>query len=132
MRNPFALHGPDYKSGKPEPRTVVGTYLPHHLTDLLAVHSVVRGIPKSKVMELALAEYLQRNQKGTSQVTPLLIQRIQAAWDLHKLESAGRLDWKPSKEFEHYKTTIFQTLKKRGLPKDIINEIKQTVNTWSA
>jgi len=131
MRNPFALHSPDFKSNPAEGKMVVGAYLPSHLLEKLAVNSIVRGVPKSKIMELALTEYLQRNKHPSPQVVDIVVGRVDAFWKNYKVESMGKLNWQPSKEFEKYKQLVFKTLKKRGLPEDILEKVKQVVQTWS-
>jgi hypothetical protein len=133
-KDPFALHGvkEDDMSmpEKTKDRIVVGAYVPRQLAELIATRAVLLGVPRTKVIEIAIEQYLKQNPREETHIIFQAKQRIFAEWETYKRASVEKLHWDPVKEFEKYKKQVITSLKKRGVSPFFSSQIKQALDNW--
>lgn len=132
MKDPFAIHGVEQvELPAAKDRVVAGAYIPRQLAEQVAATAVMLGVPRTRVIERAIIQHLEKCGKEEDQIIRMILGRCWAGWESYKLESIGKLNWCESKELERYKKKVSISIGKRGLSRHFINTVKQEVAKWS-
>jgi hypothetical protein len=132
MKDPFAIHSVEQTrtTAEAKDRVVAGAYIPRQLAEQVAALSIMLGVPRTRVIELAIIQHLEKHGKDENQIIRAILGRLRAGWESYKLESIGKLNWCESKELEKYKKRIGISITKRGLSRNFINTVKQEIAKW--
>ena len=123
-RDPFALHMQPPNKGD---RIVIGAYITKPMAEQIALCSLHSGVSRSKFIDSALCYYLKSIRTNTEDIIFQLSRRAAAEWDSFCRANTGKDGWNEKEQFLEYQRTIKNSLKKRGIPQDIIKKVVERI-----
>jgi hypothetical protein len=122
VNDPFVVKG---KTNVEKDRLVVGAYIPRRQAELLALHALHRGVPRSHLVNEALADWIDnaRDSISNEQIIQNLTDRAIREWNNRQEMSGQDPDWNEEKEKVKYVKAITKSLLRRGIPRGVISQI---------
>ena len=106
-------------------KQVVGAYISRQLANELSQRALVAGLPRSRVIERAIVEYMLNNRIDEQELLNRLASRLQAEWGLEKLRDQYKNGWDGNDAFSRFRKHATQELARKGLTDQQIGQIKE-------
>jgi mevalonate kinase len=124
FKDPFSVQG---KSETPtKERLFVGAYIPRQIAEYISVYALLKGIPKSHVIDIAIRDYSQTLQEPMEDMIDSLSERAIIEWKNYLQTEKDKKGF-PHLTFEMYLNQIQKTLHKRGISLTILRKIIEKV-----